>query len=165
MNACVKSQSLRSGLHRSAGSLRRSGRFPGLDSFSLVEVVFAIAIVSFALVSLLGMMALSSQLVHQADNYARLSNVSRQVLAGLDSKAYLVTSTNVAANATNYFTYDGLPTNSANGAIAYYQCILTNVTPAASTLTNLMQVQVIIRWPSPSYSNTNLINTSILNYD
>ena len=119
MNACLKSESMRHAAHRSKGHFQRSGRFPGLDSFSLVEVVITIAIVSFVLVSLLGLMAYSSQLVHQSDNYARLSNVTRQVLAGLDSKAYLVTSTNVTANATNYFTYDGLPTNSAS---AYHQC-------------------------------------------
>jgi uncharacterized protein (TIGR02598 family) len=153
---------MRHAAHRSKGHFQRSGRFPGLDSFSLVEVVITIAIVSFVLVSLLGLMAYSSQLVHQSDNYARLSNVTRQVLAGLDSKAYLVTSTNVTANATNYFTYDGLPTNSAS---AYYQCVLTNVTPSTSTLTNLMQVQVNIRWPKPAFTNTNSINTSILNYD
>jgi len=137
-------------------------RFRELHSFSLVEVVIAIAIVSFALVSLLGLMAYSSQLVHQSDNYARLSNITRQVLARLDSEAYSVTSATVHTNGVYYFTYEGLPTNSTS---AYYQCTLSNATPSASTLTNLMQVQVNICWPKPAFTNTNSINTSILNYD
>ena len=140
----------------------RDPRAAGTDSFSLVEVVFAIAIVSFALVSILGLMAYSSQLVHQADNYGRLSNVTRQVLARLDSQAYAVTASNVATNAVFYFTYDGLPTNSPAGA--YYQCAFSNVTPNTAPPA-LLQLQVLVSWPAPVYATTNIVNTSIVNYD
>lgn len=158
MNACLDPHASMCGRR----PYLRLSRFPAQIAFSLIEVVIAIAIVSFTLVTLLGLMAYSSQMVHQADNYARLSNVTRQVLARLDSQVYAVTSTNVTAGGVYYFTYDGLPTNSAG---AYYQCALSNVTPSASSLSALMQVQVNIRWPQPEFTNTNSINTSILNYD
>jgi type II secretory pathway pseudopilin PulG len=151
-----------SNFKRCRGPVRRWDRCSTLSSFTLVEVVFAIAIFAFALVSILGLMAYTSQLVQQTDMYARLSNVSSQVLGRLQSQSYAVTSTNITANGAYYFTADGLPTNSAG---AYFQCNLSNVTPLGSSLNNFMQVQVSIRWPKPQFSNTNIIVTSILNYD
>ena len=140
---------------------RAAKRRHALDSFTLVEVVLAIAIVAFALISMMGLMAYASQLVQQADSFTRLSNVSSQVVASLDSQAFAVSSTNVIAGGAYYFTHEGLPTNSFN---AYFQCTLSNVTVSPSPPA-VMQVQVAIRWPAPHFSNTNWILTSVLNYD
>jgi uncharacterized protein (TIGR02598 family) len=133
-----------------------------LNSFTLVEVVIAIAIISFVLISILGLMAFASQQVKQADTYARLSNVSGQILARLESQSYAATSAAANTNAVYYFTFDGLPTNSTS---AYYQCNITNYPPTASNVTNLMIIQLSIRYPTPQFTSTNLITTSILNYD
>jgi Tfp pilus assembly protein PilV len=146
-------------------AMRDFKRCPGqaeLSSFTLVEVVIAIAVMAFALVSILGLMTYTSQLVQQSDTYSRLSNVSSQVLAQFESQPYAVSTNLATINATNYYTYEGLPTNSA---AAYYQCNVTNANPAGWTLTNVMQIQMSIRWPKPQFINTNVIITSTLNYD
>lgn len=141
-------------------------RRTGLGSFTLVEVMIAIAVIAFGLVSILGLMAYALQLVQQTDNYSRLSNVSGQVLAQFNSQPYSVSTNCATTNAVYYYTFEGLPTNSAG---AYYQCNVTNADLATWTLTNVMQIQVSIRWPklpgTAPFPNTNVIITSTLNYD
>ena len=132
------------------------------DSFTLVEVVFAIAIIAFALVSILGLMAYTSQLVQQADTYSRLSGIVGQMTARFDSQPF-ATSVNCAnTNATYYFTSQGIPTNST---AAYYQCTVSNANAPNWTSTNVMQIQMIICWPKPQFTKTNVIITSTMNYD
>ena len=143
---------------RCPGPFRRTA----LSSFTLVEVVIAIAVIAFVLVSILGLMAYASQLVQQSDTFSRLSNVSGQVLAQFESQPYSVSTNCASTNAVYYFTSEGLPTNNAG---AYYQCNVTNADLPTWTLTNVMQIQVSIRWPKPQFTNTNVIITSTLNYD
>jgi Tfp pilus assembly protein PilV len=137
-------------------------RRPALNSFTLVEVVIAIAVIAFGLVSILGLMTYASQLVQQSDTYSRLSNVTGQVLAQFNSQPFSVSTNCATTNAVYYFTYEGIPTNSAG---AYYQCNVTNADLSTWTLTNVMQIQMSIRWPKPQFTNTNVIITSTLNYD
>jgi uncharacterized protein (TIGR02598 family) len=132
------------------------------NSFSLVEMVLAIAITGFVIVSLLGLMAYASQLLHQSDNYSRLSRVSSQVLASMASESYSVTSAIASTNGSYCFTYDGLPTNST---ASYYRCNVTNFPSSVPNVTNSQMIQIIIRYPAPEYTSTNWIVTSILNYD
>lgn len=145
-------------LNRCLG-VRRPGR---LGSFTLVEVVIAIGVIAFVLVSILGLMTYASQLVQQADTYTRLSSVTGQVLAQFESQPYTVSTNCATTNAVYYFTHEGLPTNSAS---AYYQCNVANANVAPWTLTNVMQIQMSIRWPKPQFTSTNVIITSTLNYD
>ena len=133
-----------------------------VKSFTLVEVVIAIGVIAFVLISILGLMTYASQLVRQSDSYSRLSNVAGQVLAQFDSQSFAVSTNRVATNALYYYTYEGLPTNSADG---YYECDVSNVDSLISVLTNVMQIQLSIRWPKPEFANTNVIITSTLNYD
>jgi type II secretory pathway pseudopilin PulG len=140
----------------------RPRRCPGAGSFTLVEVVIAIAVIAFVLVSVLGLLAYTSQLVQQADTYARLSNVGGQVLAQINSQPYTVSTNEAGTNAATYFTYEGIPTNSTG---AYYQCNFTNANPSTWGIPNVMQIQLTIRWPSPQFVNTNIIITSAVNYD
>jgi Tfp pilus assembly protein PilV len=144
------------------GLVGQARKGSGLGSFTLVEVVIAIAVVAFVLVSLLGLMTYTSQLVQQADTYSRLSNVSSQVLAQLDSQPYSLSFAKANTNATTYFTYEGLPTNSAAG---YYQCVMSKANPAGWTLSSVLQVQLTITWPKPEFTNTNVIISSTLQYD
>jgi len=140
-------------------------RRPALNSFTLVELVIAIGIIAFVLVSVLGLMTYTSQLSQQADTYSRLSNVSSQVIAQFSSQPYSVSTNIVGTNGAFYFTYEGLPTNSAG---AYYQCNVANANPASWALTSMMQIQLSIRWPmatSPHFANTNVIIMSALNYE
>jgi len=135
---------------------------PKPNSFTLVEVVIAIAIIAFSLISILGLMTYTSQVLQQSDTYSRLANVSGQVLAQYDSQPFSVSTNCALTNASYYFTYEGLPTNSAG---AFYQANVTNANPVGWTLTNVMQLQVTIRWPKPQFINTNVIITSSFNYD
>jgi len=128
----------------------------------LVEVMIAIAVIAFVLVSVLGIMAYASQLVQQTDNYSRLSNLAGNVLAKFNSQPFTVSTNCATTNAVYYFTYEGLPTNSA---AAYYQCNVTNANPQTWSLSNVMQIQLSIRWPKPQFTNTNVIITSTLNYE
>jgi len=137
-------------------------RLSRADSFTLVEVVIAIAVIAFTLVSLLGLMAYTSQLVLQADTYSRLSEIVGQMSARFDSQPF-ATSTNCATtNATYYFTSEGIPTNSTAG---FYQCTVSNANAPSWTSTNVMQIQMVVRWPKPQFTNTNVVITSTLNYD
>lgn len=151
----------------------------GAASFSLVEVVIAIGVATFVLVSIFGLMAYAAQSVQQADKYARLSTVASQELALVGSQAYASTPCGHYAvsggnhgayyNETNYYTYKGLPTNSAS---AYYRSVVADATP--TPLANypftvagqqvMEPLQIIIWWPSPGYANSNIIVTSVLNY-
>jgi type II secretory pathway pseudopilin PulG len=140
----------------------------GAGGFTLVEVVIAIAVTSFVLISILGMMAYATRVVHQSDNNARLSAVTGQVLTVLGNQSFYTSRNEASTNFAFYFTSEGLPTNSAG---AYYQCAVTNITPSGFALkdvfgSQLMEpVRVTLRWPAPAYVNTNFIITSIANYD
>jgi Tfp pilus assembly protein PilV len=143
--------------------LLRKARNSGLNSFTLVEVVIAIGVTTFVLVSLLGLMTYAGQTVQQSDKYARLSLVASQVLATFSSQPFTVSKGQLPA--ASYYTFEGQPTNSTASS-AYYLCWATNVTPTGSVLTAWMaQVQVTILWPKIRPANTNVIMTSILNYD
>lgn len=142
----------------------RRGKHPGLDGFALIEVVIAIAVAAFILVSLLGLMGYASQVVQRSDKYARLTLVANQMLASLGSEA-VPTATKKYLGQTNYFTYEGLPTNSAG---AYFQCDVAGASGLAP-YPDLTPVQIIILWPKTGgtspFANTNSIVTSIFNYD
>jgi Tfp pilus assembly protein PilV len=146
----------------------------GEDGFTLVEVVISIAVTSFVIISILGLMAYASQVVQQSDRNARLSTVTGQVLTTLANQSFYVSrgmaSTN---NLIFYFTSEGLPTNSSG---AYYQCSVSNVTPTGYALKDVFgsqvaePVRIMIRWPKPAsttapFPNTNFVTTSIANYD
>jgi type II secretory pathway pseudopilin PulG len=156
----------------SAGCSGWMRRDLGLSGFSLVEVVIAIAVASVMLIAILGLMAYAAQTVQQSDKYARLSTVASQALANVETMQLAATPYyNNGYPATNYYNFEGLPTNS--GIIAtsvYYQCIISTNTPSASGFNYAPQeivvpLQMVIRWPAPGYANTNIIVTSVLNYD
>jgi uncharacterized protein (TIGR02598 family) len=133
------------------------------NSFTLVEVVIAIAVIAFSLISILGLMTYTSQVLQQSDTYSRLSDVVGQVVAQYDSQPFSVSTNCALTNATYYYTYEGLPTN--NSTAAFYQANVTNGNPSGWALTNVMQIQLSIRWPKPQFVNTNVIIISTFNYD
>ena len=169
------------------GFVAHRRRKAGLHSFSLVELVIAIGIASFVLISLLGLMSYAGQTVQQADKYTRLASVASQTLATLATYQFasgpygryatVGAGSGFPANytQTNYFTFEGLPTNSVNGTTIYYQVNIADpytawaLLPYRSNGQPLMEpLQISIFWPASSgspFANTNIIVTSILNYD
>ena len=142
----------------------RSGK-SGLESFTLVEVVIAIGVTTFVLISILGLMTYASQMVKQSDKYSRLSTVAGQVVATLERQPFTLSAAQANTNVAFYYDFEGLPTNSA---AAFYQCNVTNASPASFALTNVEPIQITICWPKTSasaFANTNIIVSAILNYD
>jgi type II secretory pathway pseudopilin PulG len=143
----------------------------GLNSFSLVEVVIAIGVASFVLISILGMMSFAGQMVQQSDKYARLANVANQALANVQSEQFAATPYGLYAPGltlsyfwrTNYFTFEGLPTNSFNGT--------TPIGPMTKGIYGqqvMEPLQIKIEWPivgTAAAANTNIIITSVVNYN
>ena len=156
----------------------------GLHSFTLVEVVIAIGVATFILISLLGMMTYGSQMVQQSDKYSRLSIVTSQVLAKLGSEQFAACPYGVkwagggfgsVVPQTNYYTYQGLPTNSVNGTNIYFQAVVADATPTTGPMFSkvasqqvMEPLQVSILWPTVGtapFANTNIIVTSVVNYN
>lgn len=86
--------------------LRKSG------GFSLVEVAMAMAIVSFTLVSILGLLPMGLSNFRQAMN----TTVESQIVQGLTSELRLTSFQNLA-NGTTYYDADGNALTSSVGAI------------------------------------------------
>jgi len=159
-----------------------------LASFTLVEVVIAIGIASFALIAILGLMSYAGLMVQQSDKYSRLSVVSSQVLAQIASQEFGNPTNSPYANwclngqnpgplptTTNCYTFEGLPTNSVNGTNVYYQAVIADATLAGSTIATgvahqrvMEPLQISILWPkngNAAFAHTNIIITSLLNYN
>ncbi len=141
-------------------------RGTGTSSFTLFEVVLSIAIIGFVLISILGLMSYTLGLVRQADRYAGLSFVASQMLATLESEPFQLSTSQASTNAVFYYTFEGLPTNSAG---SYYQCTIANAAPSGFPLSATMQpIQISIMWQNTGvsgFANTNILVTSVLKYD
>ncbi len=81
-------------------------------AFSLVEVVLAMGIVSFALVTTMGLTLVGLKGFQQAISTTTETEIAQQLVNQLQQTSY---ATIVANGSTNYyFTQEGLPTNAAN---------------------------------------------------
>ena len=142
-------------------------------AFSLVEVVIALGIVSFAVVAIVGMlpMALKTAKASMFETDATLatqrvfsemqtgSGANRMVSTGDNSSANI----SLNANSTNILAFksDGKPmfiANSleANPAVDFFAEILVSTNTGVS---NLSQVQVNISHPAAAPTNTRTTNT------
>ncbi len=159
----------------------RRRRARSLSSFTLIELIVAIAVAAFMIISILGLMAYAMQLVHQSDNYSHLTNVASQVLTTISSAPITWGPTangsrrGGAATITNYYTFEGMPTNSSSSGAAYYQVLISDSVPTGTgypepntssySIYMMEPVRVVIRWPAPLYRSTNVIVTSLCNYE
>lgn len=127
---------------------RRAG-----TAFSLVEVVLAIGIVSFAVVAMLGLMATGLRSAEGSAVDLALANITRSLRAEAQATPYADLS---RGEQTFYFTEGGYPTpdNSTEGA--FYRVVMTPAVPAGSITTNnalVMGVQVYHPYPAQAQSN------------
>jgi uncharacterized protein (TIGR02598 family) len=136
------------------------GRGRGTRAFTLVEVVIAVAIFTFAVVAMLGLMTVAMRSTHKADTQASSAAIVTTVMGQLTSQNF--TNTVASLPFTDYFTHEGAQTNAA---AAVYKCAVTDVSPAASPTTFLHQVQLMISWPAPVYTQTNVVVGSFVKYD
>jgi len=147
-------------------------------AMSLIEVVIAIGIVSFAIIPLLGLMGmgLTSSTAANEDlaqaaiiSYMQSDLRSRPSTTNAwtpSSNAAFSILTNASATRTNYFDAQGswvtndTPTVT-NLTRTIYVATFTNATSA----TNFIDYSILIRWPHPSYGKTNLVPARLFRYE
>ena len=93
----------------------------GSLGFSLIELAIAMGIVSFVLISLLGLMTVSMGASKRSYEDTTVANLAQIVVSELKTNDYSVAS---AMNADRFFRYDGSPfTNTPTPSDpSYYQC-------------------------------------------
>ncbi len=127
----------------------------------MIEVVLAVGITAFILISVFGMTAVAVKGTREADINSRLTQIGR-LEASLSQLAHF---SNYVGSlpATNYFNQESAPVDATAGD-TYYRCDLINVTPPGMS-TNLVLVQLQVRWPVPQLAYTNTTILSLVKYD
>lgn len=132
--------------------------------FTLIEVVIAVGLVAFVLTAILGLVAMAVNETKNADLKARLAWITEGVTSESQSQRF---STMLASlPKTNYWDYSG--TRLTNDTGAYFSCVVLNVTPPPAspnfTTNNIALLQLLIRWPYPQSTLTNVSVISVFNY-
>lgn len=151
---------------------------PSREAMSLIEVVIAIGIVSFAIIPLIGLlgMGLTSSTTANEDlsqsaiiSYIQSDLRSRSATTNAwttNSNAAFFILTNTSPARTNYFdaqgswVTNGTPTGT-NLTRTLYVATITNATNS----TNFIDYSILIRWPHPSYGKTNLVPARLFRYE
>jgi uncharacterized protein (TIGR02598 family) len=81
-------------------------------AFTLVDVVLALAVVSFGMISMLGLLTAGLQTFHDAINATTEAEITQQLANQLQLASYANLTTNGAS--TNYFTQEGVLTNATS---------------------------------------------------
>ncbi len=141
-------------------------------AFTLVEIALALAVISFALLALLGLISVSLQASKNANHDTQIALASEYALSLLTSQPYATLAG--ASATTNYFDYQGAPTTQSSVTDpAVFNCIIqtstTNMAPFswANGNTNLIAVELTFTWPGQTNTtgnNAKTIWTSISAY-
>jgi uncharacterized protein (TIGR02598 family) len=128
----------------------------GAAAFSLVEVVIAIAVVSFALIGLIALFSVGLTTNRQSADQTNVSAMAWQVMTGLRSQTNYTQAN--AFSTTNYF-FDTLGQSNYPATNAYYSCAITLSTQTALNSANAtnMGAKLVFTWPSvtnPPHTNT-----------
>jgi uncharacterized protein (TIGR02598 family) len=124
-------------------------------AFTLVEVVLSLGIFSFALLSVLGLMATGLSTVKNSSTNQAITNVNRELRATLQATPF--TNLVIGTPATYYFTASGYITT-ASGTAAnapFYTAVMAPAAPtypAGGTSANAFSVSVSIAYPYPANS-------------
>jgi uncharacterized protein (TIGR02598 family) len=148
----------------------------GGRGFSLIEVVLALGIISFAIVGIIGMMPVAMKSAGDSMRETDATLIARRVFAELKTgtggnrtlfiSANGTTNLNLAATSTNNlaFSEDGLPqalflsTNApVNAAYDYY----ARISIANTGFTNLSRVQVDIAYPAAAPAERRTTNSFV----
>jgi uncharacterized protein (TIGR02598 family) len=143
-----------------AGSAFRRDR----QAFSLIEVVFALAVFSFSILVIVGLMAAGLSSASDSSSSLAIANIQRVVRANLNATAY----TNILneVGTKSYFTVSGFPTTNSPASpvdAPYYDVSYTAANPAASLITSSSVEVVMIRVlsPYPVNAHTNIFTLFI----
>ncbi len=150
---------------KNSSALRRPK--PGTRAFSLVEVVLALGICVFVLVTLMGLYSSGLRMNRESENQIQAANLASLIVASrraaptnmsqlaIPANALTNAFTNAygATGAQNYIGSDGLITNAANAVYLVTCRAGTNVL----TGPNVAQVYMMLSWPpqaNPSMAST-----------
>ena len=127
-----------------------SNRQPG---FSLIEVVIALGIMGFALVSILGLMTVGLHSSKTSREYTLLSAMAQEVIADVRSQPY-----DTLATQTYTFDEEG---NLTTGTDAVYEC-KTQFAPVNPNQPGLTRVSLQFSWPiQAAKRQTYTLNASV----
>lgn len=151
------------------------------SAFSLVEVVLAMGVASFALTAMMGTLSLGlGSSKASTDDTVRAVMVS-DIVGGLRRQRFVDAQSYVQAAPAIYFDVYGnrlknpagtgdLPRNDAIAAGAIYQCTQTAVadsdTSSANGDPNLLRVALTFAWPAAAITpaNTKVVHATIARY-
>jgi uncharacterized protein (TIGR02598 family) len=140
-------------------------------AFTLIEVVMAMAVVSFALLAITGLLPIGLQTMRDSQNDQATGTIANQIRGDLQQIAFTTDPNNPnpqvvlssLASSTNYYTVEGLKTNSATTAAQVYYRATFAITNAGvnglgfgGTTTvpnNAAAVTVTLGYPAPAYTH------------
>ena len=153
------------------------------SAFSLIEVVLALALISFALLSMVGLLSTGLKSSRESGEDTSLAFCTETAQEILRSKGFLNALTQ-AAYATNdtipdfYFDSAGCLQCDTNGLVltasnseSLYGCTVTRVLPAVppvQTTTNLLMLQLKFSWPLAAPATNRyqrIVPMSLANYE
>lgn len=124
--------------------MKRSGLGSVRNAFSLVEVTLALAIFSFAVMALVGLLPVAINNHREAKLNTILSQISQRMTA----EVLLSDGSQLSAlnEVTRYFDYDGVELGEAQASKAYYRAkiVLTPTfqLPGSATSTSLQRIEL-----------------------
>lgn len=135
------------------------------DGFSLVEVVLALGLMSFAVIAILGLIPTGLTTLRQSMN----QTVEAQIVRSIGAQSVMANFTNLATN-NMYFDDEGLPAKNAAGAF-YTVNVTTNVPifPGIANATNYpdslttLRILMISRPNPAAVGKTNFYTLQVAN--
>lgn len=155
--------------------MKRARRAPAFRAFSLIEIVLALAVISFALLAVFGLISISLKADRESSSDTVMAGMRRTVMGDLRTGTFA----NLPDVKYYYFDRDGLPCNPASALApaqptsAYYECKAALVDdknappePAYDVSENLKNATLTFTWPvlSGSRPHTEVFYCDIANY-
>lgn len=134
--------------------------------FSLVEVVMALGVISFAMVGMLGLLSVGFTAAKKSTRATNLSAISSQALYAIRSDTNTYTSTKLGTMATTpqtfYYDYSGQPTTASSTA-RYYKCdVKATLSSVVTSLSGFHLLVMTVSSPATAITpSKEIINASI----
>lgn len=132
-------------------------------AFSLIEVVFALGVFSFSMLTIVGLLATGLHSASDSSRNTALANIQRLLRANVAATSY--SSVTSAGTTATYFTAAGYPTvvNPVSTVDNPYYT-LTYTTTAPTGMVSAVKGEVVtatVRYPYPSNASTNTFSLFI----
>lgn len=135
-------------------------------AFSLVEIALALGLVTFVIISLLGLLASGLRSGKDSHEDTTLAAIARTALTDLRTNSF---SSLQGLRTERFFGYDGEPLGSGSDR-AFYKCRIENLPhkldwPAPGVASNAVRLSLIVTWPQgATNANEQAFETMISRY-